>query len=36
MLDITDKNNIEIFNGLNNHIDYSLSKKSWIDEVPYS
>ena len=34
MLDITDKKNREVFNGLNKHRDYSLSKKTWIDEVP--
>ena len=33
MLDITD-NKREIFNGLNKHRDYSLSKKKWINEVP--
>ena len=34
MLDITDNKTREVFNGLNNHRDYSLSKKKWIDEVP--
>ena len=34
MLDITDKNNREVFNGLSKLRDYSLSKKTWIDEVP--
>ena len=33
MLDITD-NKSEVFNGLNKHKDYSLSKKKWINEVP--
>ena len=33
MLDITD-NKRELFNGLNKHRDYSLSKKKWINEVP--
>jgi len=33
MLDITD-NKKELFNGLNKHRDYSLSKKKWINEVP--
>ena len=33
MLDITD-NKREVFNGLNQHRDYSLSKKQWINEVP--
>jgi len=33
MLDITD-NKREVFNGLNKHRDYSLSKKKWINEVP--
>ncbi len=33
MLDITD-NKREVFNGLNEHRDYSLSKKKWINEVP--
>ena len=34
MLDITDKKNREIFKGLKTHRDYSLSKKTWINEVP--
>jgi len=34
MLDITDKRNREVFNGLNKHRDYSLYKKTWINEVP--
>ena len=34
MLDINDKRNREVFNGLNKHRDYSLSKKTWINEVP--
>ena len=35
MLDITDnKKKGEVFNGLNKHRDYSLSKKKWINEVP--
>ena len=33
MLDITD-NKKEVFNGLNKHRDYSLSKQKWINEVP--
>jgi len=33
MLDITDYKR-EVFNGLNKHRDYSLSKKKWINEVP--
>ena len=33
MLDITG-NKREVFNGLNKHRDYSLSKKKWINEVP--
>ena len=33
MLDITD-NKREVFNGLNKHRDYSLSKRKWINEVP--
>jgi len=32
MLDITDNNRV-VFNGLNKHRDYSLSKKKWIDEI---
>ena len=34
MLDINDKKIREVFNGLNKHRDYRLSKKSWMDEVP--
>ena len=34
MLDITDNKKIEVFNGLDKHRDYSLSKKKWINEVP--
>ena len=34
MLDITDNKKREVFNGLNKHRDYSLSKKKWINEVP--
>ena len=33
MLDITDNKKREAFNGLNNHRDYSLSKKKWIVEI---
>jgi len=33
MLDITDKNNGKVFNGLDKHRDYSLSKKKWINDV---
>ena len=34
MLDVTDKNNIKEFNGLNKLKDYCLTKRSWINEVP--
>ena len=34
MLDIKDNKNKEVFNGLNKHRDYTLSKKKWINEVP--
>ena len=34
MLDISNNKKREIFNGLNKHRDYSLSKKKWINEVP--
>ena len=34
MLDITNNNKGDSFNGLNEHTDYSLSKKKWINEVP--
>ena len=34
MLDITDTKKREVFNGLDKHRDYSLSKKKWINEVP--
>ena len=34
MLDITDNKKIKVFNGLDKHRDYSLSKKQWIYEVP--
>ena len=34
MLDITDNQKREVFNGLDKHRDYSLSKKEWINEVP--
>ena len=30
MLDITEKKNREVFNGLTKHRDYTLSKKKWI------
>ena len=34
MLDIADNKQIKVFNGLDKHRDYSLSKKKWINEVP--
>ena len=34
MLDIKDNQIRELFNGLDKHRDYSLSKKKWINEVP--
>ena len=34
MLDVNDHKKGEVFNGLNKHRDYSLSKRNWIDEVP--
>ena len=36
MLDIIDNKKREVFNGLDKHRDYSLSKKKWINEVPVS
>ena len=34
MLDIKEKQNKEVFNGLNKHNDYTLSKKTWINNIP--
>ena len=34
MLDIKDNKKRKVFNGLDKHRDYSLSKKKWINEVP--
>ena len=34
MLDISDKNYSNVFDGLNKLRDYSLEKKKWIEEVP--
>ena len=34
MLDMSDNKKSEVFNGLNKHKDFSLSKKKWINEVP--
>ena len=34
MLNISDKKNNQLFNGLNEISDYSHNKKSWLDEIP--
>ena len=34
MLDISDKKNKELFRGINDLKDYSVSKKNWIEEIP--